>query len=460
MSRRFLFTAWPFPGHLLPMLSIGIALRERGHEVAFYSGESARETIEQAGFELFGFERVSEEHVVQMLGAVDGAGRRSRRDGTRMLRLLRDWLVETIPDQVTDLREVLARWHPDAIFTDTSLWAPMLVLWEAEQIPVALSSTIMGPPIPGPDAPALGYGLRPPRTRAGRLAAAALTRVGELCATRLRRRVDELRAEHGLAALGESVNRYTARLPLYIVSNVRELDYNRRDLPDSVHYVGHCIWYPERAGSQEWLDSIPTERPWVHVTESTMASGDPFLLRTAIAALAQEPVEVILTTGEQRYAAVLGDGKLPANVHVASWLSHGELLPRCAALVTLGGKSTVLAAAQTGVPMVLVPNNWDKPNNARRVTEAGAGIRLSARRLDAQTLRAAVRKILDEPSYRISAQQLAARLASAPGPARAAELLEQLAPAGCASSTAHALPTSAAASAANARLVLSHRGAR
>jgi MGT family glycosyltransferase len=354
---------------------------------------------------------------------------------------------------------VLARWQPDSIFTDMSLWGPMLVLWEAEQIPVALSSTIMGPQIPGPDAPALSYGLRPPRTPWGRLASAALTRASELCAIPIRRRVDAVRAQYGLAPLGESINRFTARLPLYIVSNVRELDYNRSDLPDSVHYVGHCIWYPERAGSEQWLDAIPSERPWVHVTESTMASGDPFLLRTAIAALAQEPVEVILTTGEQRYATVLAGGAMPANVHVAPWISHGELLPRCSALVTLGGKSTVLAAAQAGVPMVLVPNNWDKPNNARRVTEAGAGIRLSARRLDAQTLRAAVRELLVEPSYREAAQRLASLLAGAPGPARAAELLEQLTPAASVRLARPALPIDTATITDNRR-VLSHRGAR
>jgi UDP:flavonoid glycosyltransferase YjiC (YdhE family) len=45
-------------------------------------------------------------------------------------------------------------------------------------------------------------------------------------------------------------------------------------------------------------------------------------------------------------------------------------------------------------------------------------------------LRAAVREVLETPSYRESAQRLAAGIAAAPGPARAAELLEQLAGAG------------------------------
>jgi MGT family glycosyltransferase len=430
VSHRFLITVWPFTGHLLPQLSIAVALRERGHDVAFYSGETARAPIEQEGFELFAFEQLDEERVLHTVRAIDSGGGRSRPGGGRLLPLLRDWLVETIPDQVADLRGILQRWHPDTIATDPSLWGPILVLWESERIPVALSTTLMGPLIPGPDAPAFGYGLAPARTTPGRIAAAALTRLTELSATGMRRRVDAVRAQHALPPLGESVNRYTARLPLYLVGNVPELDYDRHDLPATVHYVGNCIRYPKHDGDAQWLDAIPTRRPWVHVTESTMSTGEPFLLRAVIAALAEEPVEVIVTTGEQREELLLGNDELPANVHVARWLNHDELLPRCSALVTLGGKSTILAAAEAGVPMVLVPTTWDKPDNARRVTEVGAGIRLSPRKLSSEALRAAVREVLAQPSYRAAAQRLAALLEAAPGPSRAAELLEQLASGG------------------------------
>ena len=427
MSRRVLFTLWPFTGHLLPQLSIATALRERGHEVAFYSGEAVRGTLEREGFELLPFERVEQERAFASMRAVDTGDRRQRPGNGRLLPILRDWLIETIPDQVADLRGVLARWRPDVIATDLSLWGPMLVLWESERIPVALSSTFMGPLIPGPDAPAFGFGLRPPRSSPGRLGSAALTRLTELGARGMRRRVDELRAQNGLEPLRESVNRYTARLPLYLVGSIPELDYDRRDLPASVHYVGNCITYPDPAGTSQWLEDIDAKRPWVHVTESTLAYGEPFLLRTAIEALADEPVELILTTGEHRDPAVLGRGASAPNVHVAPWLSHGELLPRCSALVTVGGKATILAAAEAGVPMVLVPTTWDKPDNARRVTETGAGIRLSPRRLTAKRLREAVRAVLDQPSYGQAGSRLAAKLAAAPGPPRAAELLEQLA---------------------------------
>jgi MGT family glycosyltransferase len=306
------------------------------------------------------------------------------------------------------------------------------VLPELTAIPIALSSTFMGPLIPGPDAPAFGVGLKPPHGAVARALHRAATALIELAGTPLRRRLDEVRADFGLPPLSESVNRYTARLPLYLVGNIRELDYHRHDLPPSVHYVGNCIWYPERAEpdgqtTAQWLAQIPNERPWVHVSESTLAYGDPFLLRTAVQALADEPVELIVAVGAQRDPAAPGFDVSAANVHVTRWVDHGELLPRCSALITVGGKATVMAAAEAGVPMVVVPTTWDKPDNARRVTDAGVGVRVSPRGCSPARLRAAVRQVLYLPRFRAATQALAGQLAAAPGPDRAAELLEQLA---------------------------------
>ncbi len=429
---RFLVTLWPFTGHLLPQIAIAQSLRERGHEVAFYSGDAVRHHVEGQGFRFYPFQRLDQEIGFRTMRTVDTGDRSKRPGGGRLAPLMREWLVETIPDQVADIQDVLADWGPAAIATDLSLWGSVAVLPDLEAPPVALSSTFMGPLIPGPDAPAFGFGLRPPHGPVGRFIHTGLTALTERAGASLRRRLDEVRAGYGLGPLGESVNRHTARLPLYIVGNVRELDYGRGDLPPQVHYVGNCIWYPDSdqtdgESTAAWLERIPTGRPWVHVCESTLAFGDPFLLRSAVEGLAGEPVELILTVGPDRDPAAPGFDVSAPNVHVARWLHHGTLIPRCAALVTVGGKATVLAGAQAGVPMVVVPTTWDKPDNARRVTEAGAGVRLPPRRCTGATLRAAVRRVLIDPAYREGAQRLAELLRAAPGPAGAAELLEQLA---------------------------------
>ena len=166
----------------------------------------------------------------------------------------------------------------------------------------------------------------------------------------------------------------------------------------------------------------------MHATEGTAQYQQPFLLRAAAQGLASQPLEVILTTGQfSRDPAILGMDPLPPNVHVERWVSHEDLLPRCSVLVTTGGAATVLASLKAGVPLVVVPTFWDKNDNAQRVAEAGVGLRLAPRHCTPDRLRAAVMRLIEEPTFRDAAQRMARRFAEAPGPTRAAELLEVLA---------------------------------
>jgi MGT family glycosyltransferase len=421
---RFLFTCWPFDGHVVGPMAVATAVRDRGHEVAFYTGESARAAVEQEMFAMFPFRRVREERAYQNVRALE---RRTRASGPQLLRTLRDWLVETIPDQVADLDPVLRDWRPNAVVTDVSMWAPIVIFWEKARIPVAIYPPLMGPLIPGPDAPPWGLGLAPPRTRRERAFARALTRTTELFGTPLRRRVDGFRREHGLSPMGCTVNAFTARLPLYLVGSLRELDHDRRDLPASVQYLGACIWHPpDDPDTTARLDELPADRPWVHVTESTLHYGDPFILRAAAKGLARSSFEVILTTGRQRDPDQIGLGPLAPNVHLVRWASHRTLLPRCAAVVTAGGTATVVGALRAGVPLVVVPTRWDKPDNARRVVEAGVGVRLRPRECTPDKLRSAVEQVLEDRKYRTNARRIAEAFARAPGAPRAAELLDAL----------------------------------
>jgi MGT family glycosyltransferase len=424
---RFLVTCWPFAGHVNPQISIALALRERGHEVAFYTHSDAQAVVEGEGFTLFPFRRVDERHWKDVHAMESQSGKRQQ-SARIAIRAFRDWLVGSIPGQVADLEPILRSWRPDVLVTDPTMWGPIMVLWEATRTPVAISSFVPACMVPGPEAPPWGLGLRPPRTVSGRVLARLCGLGADLLAAGLRRRVDRIRAAYGLAPTGCSVNAFTGRLPLYLVPTVPELDYSRRDLPASVQYVGPCVWNrPSQSAAPAWLDELPADRPWVHVTEGTSHLQDPFVLRAAVQGLGNRDMEVIVTTGLGRDPSTLDLGPRAPNIRVEQWLSHSDLLPRCAVMVTTGGAGSVMAALQSGVPLVIVPTTWDKPENAQRVVAAGAGLRLSPRQCTPARLRGAIERVLVEPSFRENAQRLARRLAETPGPPRAAELLEALA---------------------------------
>jgi MGT family glycosyltransferase len=423
---RFLFTSWPLYGHMLPKLAMASALRERNHEVAFYTGSQARPRAEAEDIEVFPFERVDEQAIADAIRELEeraGVGRPSLAD---VRRCFDRCLIEPMPGQVADVSAISRAWKPDAIVCDLPIWGPMVILAETTPVPVALASGFLGPPASGSDVPPPGLGLPSPRGPGRRALAWSMARATDVAARRLRERIDALRAEHGLEPMGRSVNDHLGRLPLTLIPSIRHLDYGRRHIPPGVHYVGPCQWQPpEPPGARAWEEAVPQGRPWVHVAASTMAGSDAGLLHAALRGLADRPVEVIATGG--KLPADLRPDLLPANAHLAPWVNHARLLPRCDAVVTPGGAGTIVGALAAGVPLVVVPTVWDKPDNAQRVVEAGVGVRLSPRRCTPERLRAAVEEVLANRAYRERARRMAALLAAAPGPAGAAALLEGLA---------------------------------
>jgi MGT family glycosyltransferase len=423
---RILFTLWPFAGHVHSNMAIAQALKAFGHRVAVYTGRTAQATFEREGFRCFPFVRVDEEDLLRLLMS-DLTTASVVWHPMRRFAVLRAWLADTLPQQVEDQSAVLDAWQPDVVISDVTMWGVPLFLHEMRSIPVVVSLFMPNCMIPGPDAPPWGLGLPRPhnwRTRAlARLARAAT----DLLATGFRRRVSELRQRYGLSALSVDVQTFLGQMELYLVPSTPEFDYQRRDLPPSVHYVGPLVWNKHSGEpSPTWLTELPADRPLVHVTEGTMHAGPPLVLRAAAQGLADLPLQVVMTSGKRRDPASLNLGSIAPNVRVERWVPHSDLLPRTDVMVTTGGGSTVVAGVQAGVPMVVVPTQWDKPENAQRVVEAGVGLRLAPRRCTPKRLRAAVERILSDGSFRENAQRMAATFVRYGGAQQAAELTVRL----------------------------------
>jgi MGT family glycosyltransferase len=421
---KFLISVWPFQSHFFPLVAIAHALRSRGHEVAFYTGTAARPVVESEGFCCFPFKHVNDQNLDALMFTRTTYA--SLNQPLQFKALLRAWLLGTLPQQVEDLTTIMAAWQPDVIVSETSMWGPILVLHETHAIPVAVFSTVIGCLLPGPEAP-LGGGMPRPRHRPRRLLARLLRAVGDLLAADFRRIANEHRQRYGLPPLAVSVTEFTGQMPLYLVPTTPEFDYERRDLPPAVHYIGPCLWNkPQHDPPPEWLGQLSHEQPWVHVTEGTMHTQEPLVLRAAAQGLAHLPMQVIMTTGGHRKPEEMGLGPLAPNVLVERWVAHSDLLPHTDVVVTTGGAGTIMTVLQAGVPLVVVPTEWDKPQNARRVVDTGVGVRLAPRHCTPKRLREVVEHVLKEPAYRQNAQRMQAAFARYDGPTRAADLLENL----------------------------------
>jgi MGT family glycosyltransferase len=423
----FLFTLWPFPGHVHPNVAVARALAARGHEIGFYTGGSVQASLQGEGFRFFPFRHLDEASITGNVLALDALSVQWWRASQRKA-MLGAWLLDSVEAQLADLRAVLATWRPDVIVCDPAMWGPLLVLGERERIPVAVMSYVAACMLPGPDGPIVGLPLPRPRTRLARLGRRMLRATAKVVAKDVRDAADRLRTAHGLPPIGATVTEHAGRMPLYLMPSTPLFDRQRSDLPASVRYVGPCQW--DKPGTEPvapWLADLRRGTPVVYVTEGTLHAKPPVLLRATLQGLASLPVQVIATTGKHRDFEGLGLGAVPGNARVEQWVPHSDLLPRTDVVVTTGGTGTVLAALSAGAPLVIVPMAWDQPENAWRVDEAGAGIRIAPRDCTADRVRAAVERVLRDESFRHNARRLAADFARYGGAGQAAELLEELA---------------------------------
>lgn len=422
--RRFLFTVWPFTGHIHPNLPIAQELQRRGHEVAFYTGRKAQPAVERAGFGFFPLRKVDEAQVERLVISPEGIlGLGSK--PFRLRKAWREWTIGTLPAQVEDITEILSTWSPDAIISDPTMWAPFLILRETQKIPVAVFSLIPACHVSGKDAPILGIPMPRARNSWQRLRAQFLRQVSNVMLGGVRREVTEVRRAYGLPPLTCTVTDFAAQNPPYLVPSSPEFDYERTDLPPSVHYVGPCLWKgADISALPDWVMGLRKDQPWIYASEGTVHL-EPRLLRAAAEGLANLPVQVILTTGKHRDpdSLDLGPRPLAPNIHLHQWVPLNALLPHLSGVVTVGGPSTMMAAFDSGLPVVIVPFTWDHPESAFRVAETGAGIRLSHKDCTPARMREAVQRILGEPSFRHNAQRLATSFARYGGADRAADLI-------------------------------------
>ena len=424
---KFLFTVWPYPGHIHPNVAIAHALGERCHEIAFYTGGSLSTSLESEGFRCCPFRRVDEAGAEKIVRTLDAQSLEWWK-ASRSKALLCEWLLGTIDAQVQDVSAVLSAWRPDVVVCDPGMWGPLLVLQETERIPLAIMSYSAACMLPGPDGDIVGLPLAKAQGPVARFGRRILRSVAHVLTADVRRRVEAVRARHGLSPIRMSATAFAGQVPLYLVPSTPEFDRQRRDLPRSVHYVGPCAWdKPSTAPPLPWLTELSPDRPLVYVTEGTMHSKPAFLLRAGLQGLASLPVQMIATTGKGRDPDSLGLGAVPPNARVERFVPHSDLLPHADVVVTTGGTGTVLATLSAGVPLVVVPTAWDQPLNAWRVAESGAGIRLPPNECTPERIRGAVARVLSDPSFRRNAQRLATDFARYGGATQAADLLDDLA---------------------------------
>jgi UDP:flavonoid glycosyltransferase YjiC (YdhE family) len=316
--------------------------------------------------------------------------------------------------------------QPDVVVSDMATAAPPL----AAELAGARTASVVALVYPVEQAglPPYPWGLRSPRTALGAAAWRAVTPALRPLRPRSRRlravaaELDVVRARLGLSPRppGSAITSYGALSDeLTIVATFPQLEHPR-SWPPHVHVTGPLLFDPPAPG----VELPPSDKPLVVVVGSTAQDPEATLVSATLAALAEEPVRVLASTGGARAPV---PARAPDNATVTEWISPAEALPGASAVVSRGGHGTLTRALSAGVPVLACPGSGDMPENAARLRWAGAGLALRPRRQGPDAIRAGVRRLVSEPRFRARARELREWHLRNDGAERAAGLIEALA---------------------------------
>ena len=189
--------------------------------------------------------------------------------------------------------------------------------------------------------------------------------------------------------------------------------------PLSETFSNHYCFVGPSVFSAHVLDK-KHDRPLVYISLGTVVNDKPDFYKKCIEALAHEDVDVLISCGQYTDPSTLN--KMAANVTVCERVDQLEVLSRANVFLTHCGMNSVSESLYMGTPMVFFPQTNEQRAVARRAGEMGAGLALKEE--SAESIRSAIKDVLNNPSYQEKANECSKDFRSARGPQGAAEFIE------------------------------------
>jgi MGT family glycosyltransferase len=175
------------------------------------------------------------------------------------------------------------------------------------------------------------------------------------------------------------------------------------------------------------MDEVPPaapsgDRPLVYACLGTSFNTRRLVFRTLIEGLADEPVDVLISTGNGTITAA-DLGPLPPNVEVRDFVAGRDVLARARLHITHGGCNSVHESLLAGVPMLLMPQAFDQFPLASRIERLGAGLVVDE---TPAAVRTAARWLVEDETVQARTRELGQHLASYDGESRVAAVVERV----------------------------------
>ncbi|HEY1003559.1 MAG TPA: glycosyltransferase [Streptosporangiaceae bacterium] len=389
---RVLFTLLPARGSLQPLLPVAAALRARGHHVALCSSPRLRTEVEAHGLPFLpaGLDwHVSDPGYIDVLCRAAGGLAFPALTGQERFA----WVTANL-----FIGAAARHMLPDVVRL-AQAWSADIIVRESLEFAGCTAAEVLGLP----------------HASIAAAADSALDHRRELAGP-----LTPLRAQ---AALPPDPDGEMAFRHLHLCFTPPRFDGPGARFPPTARFFAHHSTPAPHDDLPPWPGDL-AERPTVLVSMGTVFHRTPGLHEAVLAALRDEPVNLLIALGFDQDPSRLGP--LPPHVRVRPTLPQAALLPRCALLVCHGGFNSVKEALAQGVPLVILPIAGDQPYCATRCQSLGVARVIRPAERHPGPIRTAVRAVLGDPAYRDRARRMRDDIHALPPVKAATAELERL----------------------------------
>jgi rhamnosyltransferase subunit B len=416
MARVVLATIGSY-GDLFPYLALGRTLAARGHTVVVATSPSHGPIVEASGLAF---------HVLRPdVDPTDRDFMRSmmdpRRGTERVFRLIMDMTREGYVDLIAATHDAdLLVTHPLAFAGPLIARRRPSLRWASSVLAPASFFSAYDPPRM-PQAPWIADILR----RLGPGAARAMTGLMKRMTERWLGPLHALAADMGVTIDAHPFfeGQHASDLVLAMYSPAlaeRQPDFPPQALLTGFLFYDECPPHIDAQADQARAFAAEGEPPVV----VTFGSSAVWIAEDAFAETIAVGRRTIALTGPDPAVAARYRGM--KDVLAIPYLPHHVVMPLASVIIHQGGIGTTGQALRAGRPAIIVPFSHDQPDNAARCERLGLARVIPRTRYSRRTAAAAMRAILDDPSYATRAAAVGARVRAEHGAVTAADALEAM----------------------------------
>jgi rhamnosyltransferase subunit B len=406
-------------GDVHPFLGMGLALRERGHEITFATNGFFGPLVQRAGFSSF-YPLGTAEEYRSLAGSDDLWHPR------KGFRVIFDSVGKGLA-QLYDLAAEFVQTHSDAVVVSSSLCLGARIAQDKLNFPMAtvhLAPALLRSAIDPPRLPGVFMPRWIPRSiKAGMFWVGDRIAVDPVvCPT-----LNAFRASKALPPVRRPLNDWWHSPDRIIGLWPEWFAPMQPDWPGQTRLGGFPLY------DEKGLEGMPPklveflasgDKPIAFTPGSAMWRGDSFFAASAEACRILGRRGIFLS----RHGDHIPDVLPPGVIHI-DYAPFSELLPQVAAVVHHGGIGTTSQGLRAGVAQLVMAMSHDQPDNVNRLRRLGVGQAISPAAYRGPAIARALAALLNSPAVAANCRMAASRFDDRDPFARTCELIEALQPA-------------------------------